>query len=129
MSQLAGSTLPSAEPGSTGGSAADRRLMSAFARGEAGAAEVLYERFAPLIFGIGLRTFHDRDLAAELVEKTFVRLLRRAPRFTSGSAPLDTWVLYQAVGVTLQMSQSARAGPEDARSDAVWLADPEPVRA
>ncbi|SRR6266542_1452233 len=116
----------------------DDRLMSAFRRGEVDAAEAMFLRFAPLVFGIGVRTFHDPDLAAELVEDAFVRLWRRAPFYASSSAPLDTWVLRHALGVALQMCRSPVAGPGDAgsiggwRADAEstggWRADAEPVR-
>ena len=88
----------------------DARLMSRFRRGETGAAETLFLRFAPQVFGIGLRTLHDPDLAAELVQETFIRLWRRGTRYLSASVPLDDWVLAQTLGVALQMSRHRDAG-------------------
>jgi RNA polymerase sigma-70 factor (ECF subfamily) len=78
-------------------------LMSDFGHGEVRAAEELFLRFAPRIFGFGLRTFEDADVASDLVEDTFVRLWRRAGRFSSRSVPLDTWVDAHAVGEALRM--------------------------
>jgi RNA polymerase sigma-70 factor (ECF subfamily) len=41
----------------------------------------LYGRYAPRLYGLGLRLLGDRGLAEELVQETFVRLWRGAGRF------------------------------------------------
>jgi DNA-directed RNA polymerase specialized sigma24 family protein len=102
----------------------DERLMVRFSQRETAAAEELYDRFGPRVFGIGLGTLHAADLAADLIERTFVRMWHRGHHFLSGSAALDDWVLAQAVGVALQMSgRQAAAGrgariQEEGRDDA-----------
>ncbi len=84
---------------------ADRALMFDFLRGDPEAFEQLYRRFAPEIFGIGLRAFEDPDRAAELLTGTFVKLRRRGSSYLSGSVPLDAWAVAQALGVALLMSR------------------------
>ena len=99
-------------PRGTDDQAADERLMSRFERRDVTAVEELFLRFGAIIFGIGLRTLHDADLASALVEGTFVRLWRGAPRYPSGGVPLDRWVLTHALGLSLQMSRSRCAGSD-----------------
>ena len=86
------------------------RLVLAFRLGEADAADAMYSRFAPLIYGVGLRTFGDAERAGRLVEKTFARLWQRAPHYRSASTSLQRWVLHHAVGVSMQMSHGADVG-------------------
>src|SRR5262245_31443426 len=83
----------------------DYLLMSGFGRGEVRSAEAMFLRFAPAVFGIGVKLFRDPDRASELVKETFVRLWRRAHLFTVSSPPLETWVLVHALGVALRMSR------------------------
>src|SRR5574342_71859 len=103
------------------------RLMSRLREREVSAAEELFLRFAPRIFGIGIRAFRDADLAADLVERTFVKLWHRAPNFSSSSLPLDTWVLAQALGMALEMSGSPAAVRDLGGSMARRRTDAQPV--
>ncbi len=106
---------------------ADRALMSDFLRGDPQAFERLYRRFAPEIFGIGLRAFEDPDRAAELVTGTFVKLRRRGSSYLAGSVPLDAWAVAQALGVALLMSR-VRDPDRDGSLDLIAI-DPELVLA
>ncbi len=110
----------------------DDRLMSEFWYCAVPAAEELFLRFAPRIFGIGIQAFHDADLASELVQNTFIKLWRRAPHFSSRRSPLDTWVLAQALGAALQMSRTrgaSRDSGEPMGSTRSRRTDAEPVPA
>jgi RNA polymerase sigma-70 factor (ECF subfamily) len=74
----------------------DAPMMRAFARGEAGAAEELYERYAPRIYGLGMVMLGNDASAQDLVQDTFVKLLRNADRYDPVRGKLDTWVLLVA---------------------------------
>jgi RNA polymerase sigma-70 factor (ECF subfamily) len=104
--------------------------MSEFRQGRTAAAEELFVRFGPKLFGIGLRYFHDADLASALVEGTFVKMWHRASRYASTSLSLEGWVVSQALGVALQMSRS-HAAPLDHEGPMEWRRsdDAFPVRA
>ena len=91
-------------PRSTHTRRADLRLMTQFGRKRTAAAEEMYRRFAAEVYAIGLQTFHDPDLAATLVEDTFVRVWRRGSQFLSSSASLDEWVRAHALGVALEIA-------------------------
>ena len=56
-------------------------MMRAFSRGEAGAAEELYDRYAPRIYGLGMVMLGNDASAQDLVQDTFVKLLRNADRY------------------------------------------------
>jgi len=68
-------------------------LMRAFARRDAGAAEELYERFAPRIFGLGMVMLGNAGQAEDLVQDTFVKMWRNSAKFDPERGSVDTWVL------------------------------------
>src|SRR3954453_16718900 len=74
----------------------DAPMMRAFARGGAGAAEELYERYAPRIYGLGMVMLGNDASAQDLVQDTFVKLLRNADRYDPVRGKLATWVLLVA---------------------------------
>ena len=82
--------------GSRGGSASDAALMRAFASRDVGAAEIVYERFASRVYGLGIVMLGSDAAAQDLVQDTFVKLWRSADRFDARRGKLDTWVLLVA---------------------------------
>ena len=52
----------------------------------------LYGRYARRVYGLGLRLLGDRGLAEDLVQETFLRLWRSAPRFDPGRATVRTFL-------------------------------------
>jgi RNA polymerase sigma-70 factor (ECF subfamily) len=75
------------------GEDADQRLMRAFARRDATAADELYRRFAGRIYGLGIVMLGSDAQAQDLVQDTFVKLWRSAERYDRSRGGLDTWVL------------------------------------
>jgi RNA polymerase sigma-70 factor, ECF subfamily len=71
----------------------DPDLMRAFAARESGAAEELYRRFAPRVFGLGKVMLGDASRAEDLVQDTFVKIWRVANSYEPSRGALDTWVL------------------------------------
>jgi RNA polymerase sigma-70 factor, ECF subfamily len=74
----------------------DAELMRAFARREQSAADVLYERFASRIYGLGVVMLGGDAAAQDLVQDTFVKLWRNADRYDTTRGKLETWVLLMA---------------------------------
>jgi len=70
--------------------------MREFAARDQRAAEVLYERFASRIFGLGIVMLGNDAAAQDLVQDTFVKVFRSADRFDESRGRLDTWVLLSA---------------------------------
>lgn len=70
--------------------------MAAFAERDQAAAEVLFERFASRVYGLGVVMLGTDAAAQDLVQDTFVKLWRSADRFDEARGRLDTWVLLVA---------------------------------
>lgn len=72
---------------------ADAQLLLRLASPDAGdAVERLYDRFARRIYRIGLRALGDRQLAEDMVQDTFVRIWRSAPRFDPERGNASAWI-------------------------------------
>jgi RNA polymerase sigma-70 factor (ECF subfamily) len=69
----------------------DARLMAAVARGDRGAGERLYEAHAAAVMSLLFHLCHDRPLAEDLVQETFVRAWRAAGRWRP-VASVRTWL-------------------------------------
>jgi len=72
---------------------ADAELMHAFARRDSAAADELYRRYAPRVFGLGKVMLGDPSRAEDLVQDTFVKVWRGAASYESARGSLDTWIL------------------------------------
>lgn len=60
----------------------EAQLLQRVAAGDRGAPlEELYDRYERRVWAVGLRRLRDRGAAEDLVQETFVRLWRAAPRF------------------------------------------------
>ena len=74
----------------------DAALMRAFASRDRSAAETMYDRYAPRVFGLGRVMLGDPTGAQDLVQDTFVKLWRTADRFDPARGGLDSYVLLVA---------------------------------
>jgi len=69
----------------------DETLMQAFAAGDAGAFETLYDRHQLAVWRYVQRSVHDAALADELVQDVWFSLVRQAPRYEP-RARFRTWL-------------------------------------
>ena len=67
--------------------------MRDFLRKDPRAAQEMYERFAPRVFGLGLVMLGNPTQAEDLVQDTFVKVWRSARTYDSSRGSVDTWVL------------------------------------
>jgi RNA polymerase sigma-70 factor, ECF subfamily len=93
-----------------------------------GPLEVLYDRYARRVYGLGLTLLGDAGLAEELVQETFVRLWRSSGRFDPARASVRTFLftLARRAAVDLFRRQSSRprsAGPLDEGHEALTSDD------
>jgi RNA polymerase sigma factor (sigma-70 family) len=71
----------------------EARLLALVAAGDRDEPLVeLYGRYAKRVYGLGLRLLGDHGLAEDLVQETFLRLWRSAPRFDPGRATVRTFL-------------------------------------
>lgn len=106
------------------------QFMERFLRKDPSAAEELYDRFAPRIFGLGTMMLGNRAQAEDLVQDTFVNLWRKGMAFDPARGSLENWVLLiarrLAIDVLRRRSTEARAlSSLDGRWDPTPPLDPE----
>src|SRR5438445_5892917 len=82
---------------------ADSELIRAFIARETVAAEELYSRFAPRVFGLGMVMLGNGAQAEDLVQDTFVKVWRKAGSYDSSRGSLDTWVLLVARSLAIDL--------------------------
>lgn len=90
-------------------SPSDQDLIAAANRGDAGAFEALYKRYREWVVNLACRFTRDRDLAHDVMQETFIYLLRKFPGFELvGGAKFKTF-LYPVVRHTaLALGRKAR---------------------
>lgn len=86
-----------------------------------GAVAVLYERYRDRIFSSLIRTVVDRDLAEELTEAVFVKMVDNLPKLALGRAPLDQWLYRVAHNEAMSWFRHHRS--EERYLEAVRVAD------
>jgi RNA polymerase sigma-70 factor (ECF subfamily) len=77
------------------------------------AAGLLYDRYARRILALGTRLLGDRALAEDLVQETFVGLLRAAPRFDAsrGTVRALLFTIARRNAIDLHRRRTAAGGP------------------
>ncbi len=70
----------------------DEVLVRRVASGDERALSALYDRYAGLIYGSGMRYLRDRGLAEDLVQDVFISVWRNAAGFDPARASFATWV-------------------------------------
>jgi RNA polymerase sigma-70 factor (ECF subfamily) len=78
-------------------------LMRAFARRDPRAADELYARFAPRIYGLGMVMLGNPAHAEDLVQDTFVKVWRNAQTYDPARGSVDTWVLLIARSLAVDL--------------------------
>jgi len=95
----------------------DLSLVQAIARGEAGALEALYDRYATPVYSVAAHLLSDRGAAEEVVQETFLKLWRRPDTYQPSRGRLLPWLIgvahHHAVDLLRrrQLEQRHRAGP------------------
>jgi RNA polymerase sigma-70 factor, ECF subfamily len=77
--------------------------MRAFARRDPSAAQEMYDRFAPRVFGLGLVMLGNPAQAEDLVQDTFVKVWRSVASYDAARGSLDTWVLLIARSLAIDL--------------------------
>ena len=74
----------------------DPAIVKRAARGDPKAHEIIYRAFASPVYSIGLRFTRVPAHAEDLLQETFIEVIRSLPKFR-GDAPLGAWIRRVAV--------------------------------
>ena len=70
----------------------DEILVRSVASGDERALSILYDRYAGLVYGTGMRYLGDRGTSEELVQDVFISVWKNAAGFDPARAGFATWV-------------------------------------
>jgi RNA polymerase sigma-70 factor (ECF subfamily) len=106
--------------------APDADFVTRIARGDEAAFTLAYERYADTLFGSLVRFSGDREVAAEVVQDTFLTLWHKAGQFDPRSGTLLGWLLRIARNRAIDRFRAEARRP---RATAVVLGSPPDVAA
>jgi RNA polymerase sigma-70 factor (ECF subfamily) len=101
-------------------------LMRAFARRDPRAADELYARFAPRVYGLGMVMLGNPANAQDLVQDTFVKVWRNAQAYDPARGSVDTWVLLIARSLAVDLIRRRVLETRTLASQEVPEASPDP---
>src|SRR5204862_7538283 len=82
------------EPGEGGvGHLSDRGLLALVGRGDREAFARLYDMYGGAAYSLAVRIVRDRELAADVVQNTFLAIWTPARTFDSSRGQPSTWIL------------------------------------
>lgn len=79
----------------------------------------LFENYADGIYTLGVRMLRDRHLAEDLVQDTFVKVLRGTAPYT-GDGSLSGWIYRIGYNQALDLLRKRRETPHDATAPETW---------
>ena len=94
----------------------DEQLIAAVAQGDRRAFEMLYDRYASVVFGLALKMLADRELAEEAVQEIFWRVWQRARSFDRNRS-FAPWLFGIAHNYCIDEIRRRRARPQPIYED------------
>jgi len=106
----------------------DNDLLHAVARGDELALAACYDRYRLILFGLILRTLHDREEAEDVLQEVFLQVWRRAGDFDEARGRAFTWLVtiarsraidrLRSAGSRTRLAEEAAQVPQDEFGDA-----------
>jgi RNA polymerase sigma-70 factor (ECF subfamily) len=106
-------------------SVADGELIQRAGKGDRGALEALYGRYARAVFGLALRRLGDRGRAEDAVQETFVSIWRAARTYDPARGPGAPWLFAVARNAIVDRSRARNEPPVDVPEEASTESGPE----
>lgn len=115
----------------------DAALLARVANSDSQALDLLYERYARLVYSLALRILSNAELAEDVVQETFWRVWRRGATYQAGRGSVGGWIAGIARNLSIDELRRQRSRPsevhdtaanpvlrdiEDARLDVVGVA-------
>jgi RNA polymerase sigma factor (sigma-70 family) len=91
----------------------DEALLAGLGSGNPDAAAAFVRRFQSRVYGLALTMLHDRDLADDVAQETFVRAWRHAATYDARRGRVATWLLTIARNLAIDWARLRPATPVD----------------
>jgi RNA polymerase sigma factor (sigma-70 family) len=91
----------------------DEGLLAGLGSGDPAAAAAFVRRFQGRVYGLALTMLHDRGLADEVAQETFVRAWRHAETYDARRGRVHTWLLTIARNLAVDRARLRTATPVD----------------
>lgn len=89
----------------------DEALLARVAGGDSRALELLYDRYARIVYGVALRMLGVAELAEDVVQETFWRVWRRSSTFQAGRGHVSSWIFGIAHNLSIDELRRQRSRP------------------
>lgn len=89
----------------------DEALLERVAGRDSLALDVLYERYARLVYGLALRMLGSAEHAEDIVQETFWRVWRRGGTFQTGRGSVVAWIMGIARNLSVDELRRQRVRP------------------
>ncbi|HNP70448.1 MAG TPA: sigma-70 family RNA polymerase sigma factor [Kouleothrix sp.] len=91
--------------------------MAAIAQGDSQALEVLYDRYAAIVYRMGLRMLKNPEMAEDLVQEVFWRVWRRSASFERERGRVAQWLFGIAHNLCIDELRRLRSRPTPVYED------------
>lgn len=99
----------------------DAELVRRMSQGEVAALEVLYDRYARVVFSFAVRIVADALLAEEILQEAFLRAWQQAGRFEIAKGNFASWLLSITHNLAIDEVRKRQRRPQ--RADTVDITD------
>jgi RNA polymerase sigma-70 factor (ECF subfamily) len=97
--------------------APDEVIVDGIRRGDGRAVAALYDRYASLVFSLGLRMLGNREAAEELVQEAFLRAWRQIATYQPSLGRVSNWLLGIARNLAIDELRRRGARPQTVSND------------
>ena len=102
-------------------------LITRYQRGQAAAFSALFDRYKDYVYRLALMVLRNSSEAEEVVQETFLDLLRALPRYdVEGPARFETWLYRVSINRCRMRLRRKRPPSADWDELAEWLASANP---
>ena len=95
----------------------DVDLIGRAAEGDARALEVLYDRYARVVYSFALRIVGDQQVAEELLQEVFFRAWQQGGTFRANRGTFITWLLSITHNMAIDEVRKRRRRPQKSEND------------
>ncbi|MEL6923453.1 MAG: sigma-70 family RNA polymerase sigma factor [Bacteroidota bacterium] len=85
----------------------EKRIIQLLHRKDKRAIAIIYDQYAPSLYGVIVRIVRSEELAEDVLQEAFIKIWKSAERYDAGKARLFTWLLNIARNAAIDATRSA----------------------